>query len=366
MPPKRRKTKKPDPWLKKVPVETLGLGTTFLDLPVEVRFMIYGLANDNLHKKTDKPRCLSSWKPSSLLLSHPTIAYEVLSQYNKFWFTLNEHFLQPGYLRNTIEKIDKHAFGNDAKRFLAADWVPQIKQLRLSAPGLCNIKIKCSAGVIDISNDKVVVPKGTAHDIDRWEHLVDKKLDHLKAHKAFKSKLKEQLQTSIHERKGYGLDLAEMRMVICAVKVFHHEMEVQFEKVKTAAQDEVNQISFLENWLTGITQKQDEKAKVDEVDHHRADMRKLSLNKQHPLPNQQPLVPNQSHLAQQQALSVDNMQPPNANHQNTGAIDLLKASDVHQGPNNPNRPRQGPKYGLSGPVKQRSGNNKQVIDLTGN
>ncbi|KAG8628391.1 hypothetical protein KVT40_004264 [Elsinoe batatas] len=242
------------PWLRPVPVFDLGRGTSFLHLPVEIRFMIYDLANDKLHQSATHP--LSSWKPSPLLLAHPTIAHELLSQFNKRVFQMSEQHLQPVAFRAGLAHMDEHAFSKASLELLEARSSPQLKQVRFTAPGLCTLIFRVTGingGKLDITVGKVMKPS-SAKDIARMNRYDLKEFRYPNMRTAFREKLHKQLQTSITKRRGYGLTITELRMILAAAMDFHDRIE---EKDKVVVDKEVSEEASADLMATWMARSQD-------------------------------------------------------------------------------------------------------------
>ncbi|KAF4555408.1 Hypothetical protein D9617_2g053650 [Elsinoe fawcettii] len=265
MPSSRKKKQKRYPWHKAVPVNDLGRATSFLELPVEIRFMVYNLVNDSLHRTSEK-KPFSSWRPSGLILTHPTIAYEVLSHSARHSFSLSETHLDPKHLRNSIlDQLMDKSFGKAAKAFMdprtkwlpasvldesagqlssgstrpCSDtllWLPQIKALKVTAPGLTSLKIKVTDSLVEIANETMKSKPESARDLQRWDQLQDKSFNYQTMHKKFKAGLKTQFQRSIDGRQGYGITYADIRSLLSALQDFNYQIE---SKVSVVVQEEL-------------------------------------------------------------------------------------------------------------------------------
>ncbi|KAF2226669.1 hypothetical protein BDZ85DRAFT_293575 [Elsinoe ampelina] len=246
---KKKKLSALYPWLKPVPVLDLGCGTSFLNLPVEIRFMIYDLINDKLHQSVTHP--LSSWRPSPLLLAHPTIAHELLSQFNKRVFHMSEQHLQPVDFRAGLTHMDNHAFSKASLELLEARWMPQLKQVRFTAPGLCTLIFRVTGidgGNLHITVGKVSEPS-SARDVARMNRYDRKDFKYATMRIAFREKLHKQLQTSITKRGGYGLTITELRMILVAAKDFHDLIEEKDKVVIEAEASEETSADLMATWM---------------------------------------------------------------------------------------------------------------------
>ncbi|TKX25504.1 inorganic diphosphatase-like protein [Elsinoe australis] len=212
---------------------------TFFDLPSEIRKKIYQLydaacnyslaamnrVQQNYHDAVmDEPADIRHFQPYDLLYADERIRNEILScfSYVRFHMSISWFQKRPS-LGSTL--------GKDIIDWMAGspNHLAELRRLNIDSMGILPIKIDVLPDLF--MYEEVVV--GVTNDArkQRWKPGV-KYLVHVmgsaeftKRHKIFTATLAEELKASIDERKGSGVSLKEIELILIAVYDFAKQME---------------------------------------------------------------------------------------------------------------------------------------------